>query len=94
MAAGFDLAGFWHLTPREFALMMRGALEGERLRRLSMAEAVRAGARLDGDDFERWVLALSGQDYRLPPEVLDGALRRAGRSVEVIGMDDALKRMH
>lgn len=74
--------------------MMRGAVEKSRARRLSMAEAVRAGTRLDADDFEKWVAAVSGRDLRLPPEVLDGALRRSSNGMEVISMDEALKRMH
>lgn len=94
VAAGFDLARFWRLTPRSYALMMRGAVEGERSRRLSLAEAVRAGTQLDDDGFKNWVSAVSGQDFRLPPEALGGLLARAGRNVEKISMTEALKRMH
>lgn len=74
--------------------MMRGAVERSRAHRLSMAEAARAGTRLDADDFEKWIAAVSGRDLRLPPEVLEGALRRSSNGMEVITLDDALKRMH
>lgn len=94
VAAGFDLAQFWRLTPRSCVLIIHGLREGERARRVGMAEAVRAGARLDADDFEKWVLAMTGRDHRLPPETLDGMLRRASRGLEEISMDEALKRMH
>lgn len=66
---------------------MRGLREGARMRRVEMAEAVRAGARLDAQDFEKWVLAMTGQDHRLPPETLDGMLSRAERGMDVIAMD-------
>ncbi|NEX45184.1 hypothetical protein [Pseudotabrizicola algicola] len=94
VAAGFDLARFWRLTPKSYALMMRGAVAAERARRLTMAEAARAGTRLDADDFETWVAAVNGRDRRMPPNVLRGVLNRAARSMETISMGDALKRMH
>jgi hypothetical protein len=94
VAAGFDLGTFWRLTPRSYALMMRGAVDRSRAYRLSVAEAVRAGSRLDAEDFEKWVAAVSGRDLRLPPEVLDGALRRSSSRMETITMEEALKRMH
>jgi len=73
---------------------MRGAAESDRNRKLALAEAVRAGSRLDSEDFEKWVSAVSGQDHCLPPDVLASVLRRAGRDVETISMGDALKRMN
>lgn len=94
VAAGFDLGVFWRLTPRSYVLMMRGAVERSRAQRLSMAEAVRAASHLDADDFEKWVTAVSGRDLRLPPDVLDGALRRSSNGMEVITMGKALSRMH
>lgn len=94
MAAGFDLARFWRLTPRSYTLMMRGAREADRARRLSLAEAVRAGSLLTGDGFEKWVAALSGQDHLLPTAALNGGLRSASVSIETISMAEALKRMH
>jgi hypothetical protein len=94
VAAGFDLSMFWRLTPRSYVLMMRGAREGARARSLSMAAAIRAGFWLDSDDFEKWVGAVSGQDRRWPPEVLQSTLRRAAQGMETISMGEALKRMH
>jgi hypothetical protein len=94
VAAGFDLERFWRLSPRSYSLMMRGAREGARARRLSMAIAVRAGTNLTNDGFEKWAAEVSGQDQRLPPDVLSGTLRRASARVETITMAQALKRMH
>jgi uncharacterized protein len=94
VAAGFDLARFWRMTPRSYTLMMRGAREADRGRRLSIAEAVRAGSLLGNDDFEKWVAALSGQDQRLPPEAVGAALRRNSGGIEAISMAEALRRMH
>lgn len=74
--------------------MMRGAREADRARRLSMAEAMRAGSQMDGDAFEKWVAAVEGQDRHLPPEALPSQFRQAALSLEVIDMDEALRRMH
>ena len=93
VAAGFDLGPFWDLTPRSYMILMRGAKERHKHQRLLMAEAVRA-ASFQHEDFQKWIAALSGQDFRLPPEVLDGALRRAASGLETITMGEALKRMH
>jgi len=73
---------------------MRGAAKAARLRTLSMAEAVRAGTHLDAADYQTWADQVFGVDRRLPPEALNGLLRRAGNEIETIRMADALKRMH
>jgi hypothetical protein len=94
VAAGFDYRQFWHLTPRSYVLMMKGWREGDQQRRLATAEAVRAGARMDGSDYEKWVSAVSGRDNRLPESALSSALRSASSGLKTITMREALERMH
>jgi hypothetical protein len=94
IAAGFDYRQFWHLTPRSYALIMKGWREGDRQRRLAMAEAVRAATRLERSDYEKWVSAVSGQDNRLPEAALSSALRSASAGLKTITAREALERMH
>jgi len=93
VAAGFDLAAFWRLTPRSVTLMLKGAQLRMRAQKLAMAESVRAGSRLDGPEFERWHAEVGGQPTRLPPEAVGGVLRQAGANLNVISWAEALERM-
>lgn len=94
ISAGFDPAGFWSLTPREYDLHIAGAVQRERHALARLARGVWVGVHARGDDLERFVADLTGTESVLPEEALEAVLAAKSAALPEMSWEDLRKRMH
>jgi hypothetical protein len=93
IAAGFDPAAFWRLTPRLYLLHLEGAAQRARNQRVMAVEAAWIGANVNQNGLNQYIGEIQqvGPREALPAEALAGQLARASARVGVISMSDYLK---
>ncbi len=92
IAAGFDPAAFWSLTPRLYLIHVEGAAQRSRRERVALVEAMWVGTHVDHDGLNQYIREIQqlAPPEPLPPEALAGQLARASAGVGVITMADYL----